>query len=123
MQNKEDPIKKTTESGNTEFVFQSMYTIKELLKIKNFAELYALYSYYTYKVLEKKSEFIKIPTTNVIKDLKWSIEKINKYKKILVSIGLIKILNDRSFGNGRFLNQQIEVKSYPFSYYEKARTK
>lgn len=80
-----------------------------LLKHKNFAELYALYSFYYYTAKWQKTNIPKATNSYVAKGIGWGIEKVQKYKTQLVKIGLIEKIVSRN-ENSQIMGHYVKIK-------------
>ena len=75
---------------NQEPIVLSKYTLDRLLKEKNFAELLALYTFYYYTAKWQGTNKAKSTTGYTAKGMGWSEDKVRKYKKQLISLGLVE---------------------------------
>ena len=96
------------------FIILTKMTIDNFLKLDNPAELIALYTFYYYTVKWQKTNQIKCTTGYVSKGLKWHNKKVQKYKKILMSLGLINdVIKRDSFGKikGYYIKMNYVIKN------------
>lgn len=68
----------------------SKQTMDLFLAQENPGELIALYSFYYYTAKWQKTNQIKASISYTAKGLKWGEDKVRKYKKVLIDLGLIE---------------------------------
>lgn len=66
-------------------------TVKSFLLTDDFDKLLPLYTYYYYKCRKQFTSAIDCPDTTAAIDLKWSRQKVSKYRKELIEMGYLSL--------------------------------
>lgn len=84
-------------------------TMELFLKEFHYVELVALYSYYKYIAEEQGTNTIKCTTEQVENTFCWGTQRVRKYKKALINMGLIDDLTKKD-KYGKIIGHFIQIK-------------
>jgi hypothetical protein len=102
-------MNKVSYNNHEEPIVLSKALFDLLLKQEHFSELIALYSFYYYTAKWQKTNTPRAVNTYVSQALNWSTDKISKYKRILISLGLIENIVRKNENNSQFVGNYIRV--------------
>lgn len=80
-----------------------------LLKQEKFAELIALYSFYYYTAKWQKTNTPKAVNSYVARGLQWGGDKVKKYKKQLIELGLLETVRKKNETTNQIIGHYIKV--------------
>ena len=84
-------------------------TMELFLKEFHYVELVALYSYYKYIAEEQGTNTIQCRTEQVENAFCWGTQRVRKYKKALINMGLIDDLTKKD-KYGKIIGHFIQIK-------------
>ena len=95
--------------AKNEPIVLSKVTMDILLKERHSTDLIGLYSFYYYTAKWQETDQAKATNSYVSRGLRWNVNKVIKYRKILESLGLIKVIVRKNEKTGVIIGHYIKV--------------